>query len=449
MKHFTLLVPALLLSVMLQAQLFESSFEDWTGSTPDEWVGSKTNLPGSGIEQVTDNVHSGTSAVRLIRAVSGHQRFTTQPLSVVDGTTYTVSFWVRGEGQIRVGLFDERATNSGYAGYVPQNYVTVSGNTWQQVSQQIVAANTSAVAEFILSLQNTVAPNHLVVDDVTITEGGVVNPPQAATITEIQQTTDPGGASTLVGTVVSTSGIVTALVPGNNPGYFIQSGSGAWSGIYVFSPPGSLAIGDAITLNGTVAEFNGQTQLTFVSNVFTASSGNAIPTTVITTAEANTEPYESVLVTVQNAAVTAAGQFGQYTINDGSGPTLVDDVIYAHPFTVGTVYSITGVLQYAFSEWRILPRFTADVSITTGMAQLDGSRVRMYPNPASDLLQLETGLEGRVEVQLTDAAGRTVLADVLTSDRSQLNVASLPNGLYLLTLRSAAGSWSSRVMVAR
>lgn len=84
---------------MASAQVFQSGFEDWTGTVPDDWAGSRTNLASSGVSQVTDDVHGGTYAVRLENATSSHKRFTTQPVAVTSGQNYSVSFWVRGAGE--------------------------------------------------------------------------------------------------------------------------------------------------------------------------------------------------------------------------------------------------------------------------------------------------------------------------------------------------------------
>jgi hypothetical protein len=266
----------------------------------------------------------------------------------------------------------------------------------------------------------------------------------------IQETSDPGGASPMVGTTVITQGVVSGLVPGNNPGFFIQDGSGPWSGLYVFFAPTGLEVGHQVSVTGTVTEFNGQTQLASVTNVQTIATGQPLTPTVITTANANTEPYESVLVRVNAATCTAQGGFGQFTVNDGSGPVLVDDVIYAHPFTVGGVYNITGPLQYAFSEWRILPRSAADVELVTGMAETAFGQVMLHPNPVSDLLTLTFQPTGaRTELTLADAAGRVTLTEVLTGDRPTIALDGVANGTYVLTLRNGAAAWSTRVVVAR
>jgi hypothetical protein len=456
MKHFTLLCLTAILASSLHGQvIFESSFESWAGAgdaeVPTDWMGMRSSITAANVIRVTTDAHTGDNAVRLVNtgtASGDHRRFTTQDVDVVNGTTYTVSFWARGQGDIRLGLYDGRALSSGYAPYTP--YTTVSSGAWSQYSMQVTAGMDASNAQFVLSVKSTVEPEHLVIDDVVISSGGVVNPPVDATIQEIQQTTAPDGASPLVGQIVNTIGVVTGFVGGTFPGFFIQDGSGPWSGIYVFHEHGTLVAGDRIALTGTVAEFNGQTQLTSVSTLSVTSSNNMVESHVITTAEAQTEPFESVLIRVQAATVTAAGSFGQFTVNDGSGAVIVDDVFYAHPFTVGSTYDITGVLQFAFSEWRILPRDVNDVANVTSIAENAFTGTRTYPNPAADVFTMELPVTGeRTEYQLTDASGRIMASDVITSDRVMLDVSNMPNGLYALTLRGAGSVWSTRVVVAR
>ncbi|HRD53021.1 MAG TPA: carbohydrate binding domain-containing protein [Flavobacteriales bacterium] len=443
MRHFTLLAFTALLSTSALGQvIFTSGFEDWAANLPTDWYGSKSNLPQSGVEQVTTNVHGGANAVRLIKASTGHQRFTTQVLSVTANQEYEINFWVRGEGQIRVGLYDGRPTGSGYASYNPTAFVTITGNTWQEVTLNMTAAVDAGNAEFILSVQSTVAPEHLVVDDVTITALEVV-PPTPATIVEIQETTAPDGASPMVGTTVITQGLVSALLAN---GFYLQDGIGPWTGLFVFATPGALAIGDQVTVTGTVVEFNGQTQLSSVLNIVTVTSGNAVAPTVISTLDGNTEPYESVLVKVNAANCTAQGGFGQFTVNDGSGPVLVDDVIYAHPFTVGQFYNITGVVQYAFSEWRILPRFVADVEVVTGIMEQTVQPIAIGPNPANDVLRV-AAQDARAAYAIVDALGRTLQQGSL--ENGLIEVHGLTVGAYVLTVQDGAMLRQAKLQVQR
>ncbi|MDX9751644.1 MAG: carbohydrate binding domain-containing protein, partial [Flavobacteriales bacterium] len=225
----TLLLATLLIAAGAHAQVLESGFENWTDGAPDDWNGSKTHATGITAFEVSENVHGGSLALGLDVPGTSHRRYTTQPLTVEAGVEYTVSFWVRGAGEIRVGLFDDRESGSGYSPYSP--YTTATG-TWTQVSQTIAAVNNTDIAEFILSVRSTSAPDHVVVDDVTITSSGGIN---EVSIYDIQFTTNPNGDSPYNGAVVSTSGIVTATYitynDDNEPQYrytYLQDGSGPW-----------------------------------------------------------------------------------------------------------------------------------------------------------------------------------------------------------------------------
>jgi len=89
-----------------QPLICNGNFEAWTDGRPDCWFGARTNLPAASITQYTANPQSGASAVRLVRTETTHQRFSTQTTSVIRGNRYTISFWAKGQGQIRTGLFD-------------------------------------------------------------------------------------------------------------------------------------------------------------------------------------------------------------------------------------------------------------------------------------------------------------------------------------------------------
>ena len=111
-----------------------------------------------------------------------------------------------------------------------------------------------------------------------------------------------GAASPLAGQTVSTSGIVTLLKTGANTGggaansFFIQTpDAGADAdpntsqGLLVFtSTVPTVAVGDSVTVVGTVVEFNGMTEISPVTSVSVNSTGNALPTPVtLTTADLN------------------------------------------------------------------------------------------------------------------------------------------------------------------
>ncbi|MBP8824306.1 MAG: carbohydrate binding domain-containing protein [Flavobacteriales bacterium] len=436
---------------MASAQLFQSGLEDWTGTTPDGWMGSKSSIAATSVTQASDNVHGGTYAVRLDNASDSHKRFTTQPIAVTSGQNYEVSFWVRGSGEVRVGLYDGRpGGSSGYATYSPYTMATAA---WQQVTVSIAAAHDTTGGEFILSVRNTVAPEHIVIDDVTIGDAAPLTP---MSIYAIQYTTDPNGDSPVNGQSVMTGGIVTAVMPGD--GYFIQSGSGLWNGVYVYDQDNTPAMGDSVTFTCSVSEYFNLTELSGVSAYTLVSSGNTIPAAYdVATGDVSLEPLESVLVRVNNAACTEApsgANFGKYKVDDGSGDATIGKVIYTTtPDPVlGTAYNVTGVNYYTFGEYNIQPRMASDVDFATAVRESDLSgSMTVGPNPASDLLHVNLGQAGgsSVEYALTDMQGRTVQSGSFSGSQGTINVAGRATGLYHLTLRSKEQVKSVAVQVVR
>lgn len=441
-RTFTLLSLTAALALPMQAQVvFESGFEDWANDLPTDWFGVRSNIAASGVAQVDADVFEGQFAVRLTKEGTGHQRFTTQPQNVVDGQGYEVTFQVRGEGQIRLGLYDGRPSGSGYATYT--GWQTVTGNTWGEITLSITAAMTTSEAEFILSVQSTVAPEHLVVDDVVIS-AVTVEPPPAVTIQEIQESQAPDGASPLLGELVSTGGIVTAVA---SNGFFLQNGGGPWSGIFVFSTQNVPARGDSVTFTGSVTEFFGMTQLQNINDFEVVSQGNPEVVSTITAAQANIEDYEGVLVRVLAATCTNPDiGNNQWEVNDGTASLSVDNLLYTFAASQGATYNITGPTRISFDVYRVMPRDASDIEVVTRVNDLAVASIQIHPNPANDVIWLE-GLTSMTEYQLSDLAGRTVASGSLVNDRNSIGTSSLSNGSYVLTLRNGDAVRSMRLLV--
>lgn len=445
MKHITLGALLLLSSASVNAQLFTSDLEAWTDGLPDDFVGARTNLSTDSIFQETEDVHGGTYAVRLQLSTGTHKRFTTAPQSVTAGATYDITFWVRGTGSIRTGLYDGRPDASGYSTY--NAYVELVDADWQEVTQSVTAAMTTTEAEFVFSILETDVPSHLVVDDITISEGEVVAP-TAATIYEIQFTTETTGASPLVNQTVITSGVVTAAKAGL--GYFLQDGTGPWNGIFVNDATNAPVVGDLVEVTASVQENFSFTRLNNVVDYAVTSSGNTVPAAeLLNPTTASQEQWESVLVTVSDVECTVLpNNFGEWTIANWLGSMLADDVLFVATPTLGSFYTITGPIQYAFSTWRILPRDLNDIGVGTSVDENAAVNFSSYPNPANDLLTIELdAVNGRTEYSLIDPAGRVVMNNVATSDRVQMTTTGLSNGVYLLTVRNSNGVYSARVAV--
>jgi predicted extracellular nuclease len=118
----------------------------------------------------------------------------------------------------------------------------------------------------------------------SVTLSLLVNPVPACNSVTIGSVQGSGDSSAVVGQTVTIQGIVTAL---RSNGFFMQdSGDGDSTmsdGIFVFTstaPSGNVVTGNAVCASGTVAEYEGQTEIASPA-VFAISSGNALPTPLI------------------------------------------------------------------------------------------------------------------------------------------------------------------------
>jgi hypothetical protein len=73
------------------------------------------------------------------------------------------------------------------------------------------------------------------------------------------------------------------------------------------------------------------------------------------------------LVRISNVELTqSSNEFGEWYVNDGSGAVMINDKIFdgeewPDPSSCQTFSSIVGVVDYAYSEFSILPRTMSDI----------------------------------------------------------------------------------------
>ncbi|HCQ28901.1 MAG TPA: hypothetical protein DIU39_01370 [Flavobacteriales bacterium] len=426
-----------------QTIVFSSNLSSWSGGTPNlptDFMGSKTNLEADSIIQVTTNNMYGMYAAQLINKQSSHKRFTTQPVTVTNGKDYEIKAWVRGAGDIRFGMFDGRTTGFGYAGY--SSYVSFNTLGDTMISATITCAQDTSLGQFIISVRNTMAPNDIIVDSVVVSEV-TATPPANVSVYDIQYTTNTNGDSPYNGQTVNTGGIVTAIRNGmDTVGFYIQNGANAsaWNGIYVYHPVQSdllsLNIGDSVTFTADVTEYYNLTELSNVQNLTVVSSNNTVNPASVQGAAVNTEMYEGVLVKVSQATCTDPNAgFGMFKIYDNTDTVLVDDVIYKYIPALNNVYNITGVVDYSYSEYKMLPRMASDVEDVTGVNELSDNSIALYPNPATDFISVEN-IKGNINI--IDITGKVIKTVKSNASRTTINVSGFAKGIYFIQLENGA-----------
>ena len=179
--------------------------------------------------------------------------------------------------------------------------------------------------------------------------------------------------------------------------YVADQDGGDFSGIAVsFGRDQATAFvpGDVLDLSGQLVEFYCFTEVK--ADSFTAKTAVAAPTPIeLQPAEVGTEAHESMLVKVAGVTVSEKAP-GGYLVTGGLKIGYSDFGFFLS-MDVGATYDVTGVVSYAFGEWRLLPRSLADIKKQGGGTATGITAIQSLADStgctASSIQNFATGLE--------------------------------------------------------
>jgi len=221
--------------------------------------------------------------------------------------------------------------------------------------------------------------------------------------------------------------------------YYIQEKDSAWYGIWVGENQHPFVKGDLVEITGTVAENFDVTRIEDVTAANLISSGNEFFTVQVKTGDINTageygEAYESVLVelntlTVTNELPDSPNNFGEFSVDDGSGELRVDDWASSPPRPAfpgnhfseyannETIEKIIALGYYSFGNYKVLPRDTTDIighvsAIGNGITTLpfEFSLEQNFPNPFNPITHIsyQVTRPGIYRLTVYNVLGQTV-----------------------------------------
>lgn len=169
-----------------------------------------------------------------------------------------------------------------------------------------------------------------------------------------------------IGQVVTIKGVVAANLKNT---ISVQDETG---GIAVRPTSLGLAIGEEVTLTGTLADYRGLLQLDGATVVKKGENAGEPAAQIVTGAEVG-EETESELVKIENlqlVSVQDGGGWANFTANDGTVDFLVRDENNSLGLEVGMSYdSITGIVQQFDNDYQVIPRSEADIVADASILQ--------------------------------------------------------------------------------
>ena len=97
--------------------------------------------------------------------------------------------------------------------------------------------------------------------------------------------------------------------------------------------------------------------------------------------------------------------------------------------------------------------YNLDGQNTIGLLEENVSEIRMFPNPATDMVNISIELNdaSNTSVSVINMVGQVVISNdfgmLNGSNRLELNVSSLPAGMYIVEINAGASSQTERLIV--
>lgn len=238
-------------------------------------------------------------------------------------------------------------------------------------------------------------------------------------------------------------------------------------GIAVFRNTGTfgytLQEGDRVTVRGSVAQFNGLTQID-LDTVYKVNGNN--PLAAAQTVLRVEESTESRLVEIKYLRYV---DIAQWTPGVGAGFTVrmysaqnpsdtiavrIDNDVDLYnqqtpPVEPMNIRGLGGQFDSSnpfTSGYQLLPRYSADIdeSVDTKLVNYS-AEVTLSPNPTQDVLNIRTEIAfDRIVVYGID--GKVVKAISNPTFNEQVNLAGMPSGVYAVRFEKDGGIWTSAVI---
>ncbi len=291
----------------------------------------------------------------------------------------------------------------------------------------------------------------------------IVPCPTVYNVTDIAGITgvDTEGVAVAAGQTVEITGVVHGVdLQGANPVQFTVIDATDGIGLFSSNDYGYTVVeGDEVTVQGTVNQFNGLTQINPDTIIYNSANNTLDNAETVTVLDENTE---SNLVKIEDLLYVDEGQWlgdgSSFNVDviDGLGRTFAlridNDTELANmpaPFAGGTTFNVTGIggqfdTSSPYDEgYQLFPRYGADFEATTSTNTPSWANgMKLYPNPATNQIIIESDIM-MTRISISNILGQKIYEINNAELLEQVNLKGLDAGVYIVTFTNDNESWST------
>lgn len=257
--------------------------------------------------------------------------------------------------------------------------------------------------------------------------GSVVATPAATTVYTVTGTSSCGTATTTVTQNVNAAPSVSVAASTNSvcSGAAVSfTASGATT--YSWMPGGAAT--STLTANPTSS-----TTYTVMGTTSGCAGTKTVAVSVTPNPTVSVSSSTATICSGSSATLTATGNGTGYLWSTfATTPVIVVSPTTTTTYSVGTANgSCIGTASLSLS--------VITCTTSTGIDELSGTSVNVYPNPNSGILNIAVSSElvSNASVQIYDALGKLVISQNLSSEHTVVNTAALSSGVYIFKVLKA------------
>lgn len=241
------------------------------------------------------------------------------------------------------------------------------------------------------------------------------------------------------------NGLQFTLIDDNNDGIGVFSASEQYD--Y------TVTEGDLISIEGTISQYNGLTQIQPVSLSYIEPTIISAPTSITSLGEETESQlvkFADVMSIVDPTEWKGDGTSFNVNVTDGTNTFVMridSDTDLASTSLESNQIELTGIGGQYDNEapylqgYQIFPRYKSDVKFVVSTSNEQLFELNVYPNPASAYIKIEC--EEFIQAELISIDGKVSIS----SNEPMMNINNQVSGVYLLRVTSKQGLQTSKVVI--